>query len=532
MFSVIGGLAGGIGLFLLGMILLSDSFKAMAGESLRGWMAQFTGTPLTAMLTGMGVTAMVQSSTATTMATIGFVSAGLLGFHNAIGVIIGANIGTTSTGWIVALLGMKFSVSSLALPFIALGALMKLLGKDKLALAGLALAGFGLIFVGIEYLQVAMAGLAEQVDLSRFAGNGWGTRLVLVLIGIVMTVLLQASSAAVAATLAALSSGTIDFSQAAALVIGQNIGTTATALLAAVGGSASAKRTALVHVLFNLGSAVLAFFALLPLSVHLLRLYQQHWGTPDLALALAAFHSAFSILGALVFMPHTVWLAHLATRLIPESAPPGLRHLDASLLSVPALAIAAAEDTVRMGIADTCHLLARRIQGEPVASNISGMGLEKLLMAVDDYLARLPVPQSASDQQRLVYLLQLLDHTRVLRDDLQTIDHVHALRQQPALLQLGMKLAPVLERSAQWLADGLPLREDVAEELRQMSEWVHEQQPTARREVVEQAASYTISAAMALEQLAAQRWLERLAKHVTRVAEALGNARAAHGDTA
>lgn len=532
MFASLSNLAGGIGLFLLGMVLMSDSLKSMAGESLRGALGRLTGKPLKAMFAGMGATAMVQSSTATTMATIGFVSAGLLTFQNAIGVIIGANIGSTSTGWIVALLGMKFSVSSLAMPIIGLGALMKLLGRDKLALAGLAMAGFGLIFVGIEYLQLAMASLAERVDLTPFAGDGWLTRLALVLIGIVMTILLQASSAALATTLAALSSGTIDFSQAAALVIGQNIGTTATALLAAVGGSASAKRTALVHLLFNLGSAIMAFFVLLPVFVYGVNLYDQRYGAVDMALALAAFHSVFSILGAIVFLPQAKLLARLACKFVPESAPPGLRYLDDSLRSVPALAIAAAEKTVCLGIADAAHLLAQRIQGQPLAASKSGLGLEKLLVAIDAYLAKLPVPQSLGDQQRLSHLLLLLDHTRVLRDDLQAISHAEALRDQPALWTLVERLAPALERSAQWLADdSLLLREDVAEELRQVSEWVHEQQTAARRVVVEQAASYQLSAAVALEQLAAQRWLERLAKHITRIAETLGDARALYAET-
>lgn len=223
MFSDLSTLAGGIGLFLLGMVLMSDSLKALAGESLRTALSHLTGKPMKALMAGIGATVAVQSSTATTMATIGFVSAGLLSFGNAIGVIIGANIGSTSTGWIVAVLGMKFSISALAMPIIGLGALMKLLGKDRLALVGLVLCGFGLLFVGIDFLQQAMADLAQHIDLSRFAADSWGARLVLVVIGIVMTIVLQASSAALATTLAALSAGTIDFAQATSLVIGQNI---------------------------------------------------------------------------------------------------------------------------------------------------------------------------------------------------------------------------------------------------------------------------------------------------------------------
>ena len=146
MLNTILQLSGGIGLFLLGMSLMTDSLKALAGEALRQWLVRFTDSSLKAMFSGITITVAVQSSTATTLATIGFVSAGVLTFSNAIGVIIGANIGTTSTGWMVALLGLKFSISQLALPLIAFGAILKLLAKDRLALIGMTIAGFGLLF--------------------------------------------------------------------------------------------------------------------------------------------------------------------------------------------------------------------------------------------------------------------------------------------------------------------------------------------------------------------------------------------------
>lgn len=221
MLQVIIQLMGGIGIFLLGMSLMTDSLKAMAGESLRQWLGRFTGSPLKAMMSGIGFTLIVQSSTATTLATIGFVSAGVLSFAQAIGVIIGANIGTTSTGWMVALLGLKFSISSVALPMVGIGAMMKLLGKNSIALLGLTLAGFGLLFIGIDVLQIAMADFARQVDLSRWSDGSFRTQFLLVIIGIVMTILLQSSSAAITATLAALASGAIDLPQALALVIGK-----------------------------------------------------------------------------------------------------------------------------------------------------------------------------------------------------------------------------------------------------------------------------------------------------------------------
>ena len=302
MLNVTLSLIGGIGLFLLGMTLMTDSLKAMAGESLRLWLSRFTGSPTKAMFSGIGFTMIVQSSTATTLATIGFVSAGVLTFVQAIGIIIGANIGTTSTGWMVAFLGLKFSISAFSLPIIGFGAMLKLLGKDTLSLFGLALAGFGLLFLGIDFLQEAMAGFAAQVDLTQWSNDDLMTKFILVVIGIVMTVLLQSSTAAITATLAALASHAIDLPQALALVIGQNIGTVATAVLASVGATISAKRTAAVHVIFNVVTAVVAFFGLMPLTLYLV---EYRWVVWDSTVVIAVFHTAFSLVGAMIFMPFT-----------------------------------------------------------------------------------------------------------------------------------------------------------------------------------------------------------------------------------
>lgn len=207
MFDVFAQLCGGIGLFLLGMTLMTDGLKDIAGESLRQWLGRFTGSPLKAMSSGIIFTLIVQSSTATTLATIGFVSAGILTFAQSVGVIIGANIGTTSTGWMVAaLLGVKFSIGQFALPLITAGALLKILAQGRLALTGLVIAGFGLIFFGIELLQVAMSSLANRIDLSIFSTQNFFSKLLLVLIGLVMTVILQSSSAAITTTITALAS--------------------------------------------------------------------------------------------------------------------------------------------------------------------------------------------------------------------------------------------------------------------------------------------------------------------------------------
>lgn len=333
-------LLGGVGLFLLGMILMSEGLKAAAGGALQRILERSTGTPLAAFLSGLGLTAAVQSSSATTIATIGFVSAGLLSFPAAVGVIIGANVGTTSTGWIVSLLGFKLNVAEFALPLVGLGALLRLLTAGRRANLGMALAGFGLIFIGIDFLQEGMAGLALRLDLSVFSTASLADQLGLVLAGTVMTVLLQSSSAAVALTLTALHSGAIGLTQAAYLVIGQNLGTTVTALLASAGASIPARRTALAHILFNAVTGMLAF-GMTPQLLTSVKWLAQALDNTDPSMAIALFHTVFNLLGATLFLPFVGQFAHGIIRLIPNRGPAFTRHLDRSLLLTPSVAVAA-----------------------------------------------------------------------------------------------------------------------------------------------------------------------------------------------
>lgn len=244
-------LIGGLGIFLLGMIIMVQGLRTFTGQALHDSLMRFTRTPLTGALTGAGATAVLQSSSATTVAAVGFVSAGLMTFENAIGIILGANLGTTITGWLVAILGFKLQLAALVLPLIFMGAAMKLFMRGRGSHAGLALAGFGLIFVGISTMQEAMIALESILDFSHIPADSWSSRLQLVLLGLVFTAITQSSSAGVALTLTALFSGIIEFEQAAALVIGMDVGTTITSALASMGGNAETKRTGYSHVVYN-----------------------------------------------------------------------------------------------------------------------------------------------------------------------------------------------------------------------------------------------------------------------------------------
>jgi len=341
---LIGSLLGGIGIFLIGMLLLTDGLKGAAGDRLRDLLQRFARGPISAILIGAVVTVLVQSSSATVLTTIGFVSAGLLSFPQAIGVIIGANLGTTSTGWFVSLVGFKLSLTAVALPIVGVGALLRVLGGGKRAHAGGAIAGFGLIFVGIDILQVGMGGLAEQIDLSKFSAQTWSGKAILMTAGFVMTVVMQSSSAAVATSLAAVHAGTLDIEQAALLVIGQNVGTTVTAILASVGAAVRVKRTALAHILFNVITALLVLL-LYPLILALITRVASAEGP---AVAIALFHTSFSLIGTLVFFPFLGRFATLIERILPERVPSLVSHLDPSVARVPGVAIEAAR---RSGLA-------------------------------------------------------------------------------------------------------------------------------------------------------------------------------------
>ena len=269
MSEVIFPFIGGLGLFLVGMMLLSDGLVGFAGGALRRALVRFTGTPAKAFASGTLMTALVQSSTATTVTLIGFVSAGLITFAQAIGVVIGASLGNTATGWIVAGLGLKVNLGFYTLPLIGLGALLKLLTRGRGASLGLAMAGLGMLFLGLNTLQDGMRGLSDMFSLASLPSGGLWSHFLVMLIGLAMTAVLQSSTAAIATTLTALHTGAINFDQAAAVVVGASIGTTLTGALVTIGATVYAKRTALAHILFNLVAGVIAI-VLLPVFLRVI----------------------------------------------------------------------------------------------------------------------------------------------------------------------------------------------------------------------------------------------------------------------
>jgi phosphate:Na+ symporter len=338
------GLLGGIGLFLLGMHMLTEGLKLAAGRALEDLLERGTSTPQRGLATGITITALVQSSSAVTVASIGFVNTGLLPLQNAVWVIFGSNVGTTLNAWLVAALGFSFRIDTFALPFVGIGSGLLLAGRSvRLRALGQALAGFGVLFLGIDVLKDAFSALGGQVDLRRFIAPGLGGTLLLVGLGTALTALMQASGAVIALVITAAESGLMPVEAACAMVIGTNIGTTFTAVLAAVSATANARRLAAAHVVFNLVTGAVAL-PLLPLLLGVLAIARDWFGEPATpAVLVALFHSAFNALGVLLMVPLASSLlavvgGHFRTR-EEETARP--RYLDDNSLAVPDLAVRA-----------------------------------------------------------------------------------------------------------------------------------------------------------------------------------------------
>ena len=335
-------LLGGMGLFLVGMWLMTDGLKLAAGDALRSILHNWTKTPSRGLVTGFAITALVQSSSAITVATIGFANAGLINLQQAIWIIFGSNVGTTMTGWIVAMIGFKINLEAYALPLIGIGMLVKMTGgKGRRMAIGQTILGFGLFFLGISVLKESFMGLGSELQLPSVVDGGLKMLILYVLVGLVLTTLMQSSSAAIVVTLSAAESGLIPLGAAAATVIGANLGTTTTSLLSVIGATPTAKRVAVSHILFNIITAITALLLMGPMLWMVGQIEAMFDAEPGIATTLALYHTVFNVLGVLLMWP-------LANRLIQflkkrfvsrEELLGKARYLDSTVLSIPAVAV-------------------------------------------------------------------------------------------------------------------------------------------------------------------------------------------------
>lgn len=515
---------GGIGLFLIGMMLLSDGLVAFGGGMMKKALARFTGTPLTAFLSGTFATMLVQSSTATTVTLIGFVSAGLITFVQAIGVLIGASLGNTATGWIVAGLGLKINLGFYTLPLIGIGAMLRLLTKGRLASLGIALAGFGLMFVGLNTLQEGMRGLATVFNLAALPTGGYGARIITMLFGLALTAILQSSTAAIATTLTALHTGTINFDQAAALVIGASIGTTLTGALVAIGGTIYAKRTAFAYILFNLIAGLFAII-LLPVFLLVISLLAKYAGLAPGAMSLAAFHSLFIGVGAVLFMPFIPQYAHLVEKLMPERGEVTTERLDDSMLSIPAVALEASQRALEHITASLLDIYKDMLSGKKTETQEprlkhAGQSLDETYSFISRI--ELPTDDKVLNDVRIAQL-HAIDHLlrfRVRLNDLLSA-HVNltdaeyswALKNSQTILQLAQQGLDNKDMSSH-----MQQLEYNAITLTQLSRQV-------RHSYLEGNTSGAHNTAKALMQTDTFRWLERTGHHIWRICNYLSQGR-------
>jgi len=366
-------LLGSLGMFLFGMKIMSESLQKLSGDRLRSIMHAMTNNRFSGLTTGFTVTCMVQSSSASTVMIVSFVNAGLLTLGGAIGMILGANLGTTTTFWIVSLFGFKFSLSAISLPMIGVALPLIFMKKPKIRYAGEFLIGVSLLFLGLMYLQQSVPDVKSNPEMfefiNRFTGLGVFSMLVFILFGTLLTIMVQSSSVAGAITITMAFQGWIDYPSACAIILGENIGTTITANLAAISGSVNAKRAARAHLIFNLIGVAWAMVLFVPLSNLTLWVIQPQIDPDtmlllnpkgDLPILMATFHTIFNLINIFLVIGFVHKLEALVCRLVKDVedlqplSPQKSPHMTYESALVPhtgELSIAEAErDVKRMGV--------------------------------------------------------------------------------------------------------------------------------------------------------------------------------------
>lgn len=438
-------LLGGLGIFLLGMKSMSDGMQAVAGSSLRRLIGVVTNNRLAATLVGIFVTCVVQSSSITTVMVVGFVNSGVMALSQAIGVIMGANIGTTITGWILVL-----KIGKYGLPILGAAAFGYLFSKnERRRYTAMAIMGVGMVFFGLELMKDACAIIKQMPDFeewfSLFNADTYLGVLKCALVGCVMTTLVQSSSATLGITISLASQGVISYETAAALVLGENIGTTITALFASLGATTNARRAAYFHVIFNmLGvlwiTAIFSWYVkLVPQIVDVDVLQQEivdgEVTFPGTTAAIAATHSIFNVINTLIFLPFVPLFVKFLQRIVPSKdykEKPRLTDLDIRMLETPLLAIEQSQKEIeRMG--DGCLKMLSwlgelREQSAPDTSLADRLKKrEEVLDHMQDEIAEFVtkllsgnVPHSVSEEGRRQ--IRIADEFESISDYIQDLD--------------------------------------------------------------------------------------------------------------
>jgi phosphate:Na+ symporter len=354
-------LMGSLALFLYGMKIMSEGLQKFAGDKLRRILTAMTTNRVTGVLTGVLITALIQSSSATTVMVVSFVNAGLLTLAQSIGVIMGANIGTTVTAWIISALGFKVDIAAFALPLLTVGVIMLFMQKSKHKSIGEFIMGFCFLFMGLSYLKANAPDLQANPEMLAFVQNyadmGFASILLFVLIGTVLTMIVQASAATMAITLIMCANGWISFELGAALVLGENIGTTITANLAAITGNTQSRRAALAHLVFNVFGVIWVLCLFGPFTNMVTWIVENWIGVTDngdgsfVSFQLSAFHTCFNICNVLILIWFVKFIEKTVCKILPvkeNDEDTRLRYITGGLLSTAELSVLEAQKEIAL----------------------------------------------------------------------------------------------------------------------------------------------------------------------------------------
>ncbi len=440
-------LLGSLGFFLYGMKSMSEALQKVAGHKLRMILAEMTSSRLKGIFTGFMITALVQSSTATTVMLVSFVNAGLINLIQAIGVVMGANIGTTVTAWLISLLGFKFSISYISLPLIGLSfPFLFSRYKKRKSIAELII-GFAMVFLGLDFLKESLPDIDQHPEILSFLASytelGIWSILIFLSIGTLLTFVIQSSSATMALTLVMTNNGWISFDMAAAMVLGENIGTTITTNLAASITNVSAKRTARAHLIFNLAGVfwVLLIFSFFLrqidntlVSAGLLSPFENAEGIP---VALSVFHTVFNVLNAAFLLGFAPFIARLVTRLVPLSEEDEeefrLKYINTGILSTAELALFQAKKEISLYARRTKKMIdyARSLFNAKKEDDIEFFFAkvekyeeisDRIEVEIATYLTKVSGGDlSPHGSQRLQTMLKLIDNIESISDSCQNV---------------------------------------------------------------------------------------------------------------
>lgn len=400
-------LAAGVGLFVLGIGRLEEGFRAFSGGALERWLKWSTSGLWKSLLVGVVSTALVQSSTLVTLLGIAFLSAGLINTLGGVGLVFGANLGTTSGAWLIALAGLKLNMAQLSMPMLAFGVFLARREQANWRGGGLALLGIGLLFLGIDLMKTGFSGFEGAFDLARFAVDGWTGVLLFVLIGALATIIMQSSHATLVLTLAALAAGQVHYDNALALVIGANLGSTATALFAAIGSNNAGRRIAATHLIFNLVTAGAALVMLHPLMAAVEWLADAGGLAADAhMLKLAIFHTLYNVFGLALMLPWSFLLVRMLERWLPDTDPQAAGRLSeqphARALYINEAALLHADTALKVLEQEIQHLaqLSRQVVGAAVYLPAT---LAEMTPAALHAAVRQPVPMALREDADALY---------------------------------------------------------------------------------------------------------------------------------